>query len=178
MSLVTLLLLAVALGTDAFSLCIGLAITGIQRRQALALVLAVLVFHIAMPIIGWWLGGFVSEAAGRVAAYLAAAVLVFLGLRMILDGLRRSHCRFVVINGLLGIIVLAAGVSVDALSVGFILGVVGQALFLTALVIGLVAGAMTAAGLFLGRSIHRWVGNRAQVLGGIVLIAVGLHLIV
>lgn len=178
MDLITLLLLAVALGTDAFSLCIGLALTGIDRRRAITLVLVVLVFHIVMPIAGWWVGGLVSGFAGRAAAYIGAAILVYLGIRMTLGALRRSRSEIVVVNGLFSIIVLAASVSMDALSVGFTLGVVGQALVLTALVIGLVAGAMTAAGLFLGRSIHRWAGNRAQLLGGLILFGVGVKLVI
>ncbi|MGC7846550.1 manganese efflux pump MntP family protein [Desulforudis sp. 1088] len=177
MSPLTLFLLAVALGTDAFSLSLGLALTGIGRKQALALVLVVLVFHIAFPVFGWWGGELLGTIAGRTAAYIGAAILIYLGLRMTIGTLRRHREEPVRINGVWSIIVLAASVSMDALSVGFTLGAIGAQLALAAGVIGMVAGTMTAAGLFLGRSIYRHVGSRAQFAGGLILLGVGVKLV-
>ena len=75
-----------------------------------------------------------------------------------------------------GLLVLGASVSMDALSVGFTLGTRQVDLLLTALVIGVVAGVMTLAGLLLGRFVGRRTGEKAVLLGGVILVAIGIRL--
>ena len=174
----TLILLAIALGTDAFSMCIGIGMAGVSRKQIVVISLTVLVFHIVMPLIGWYVGGFLGNLLGRVAAIAGAALLVYLGGRMILavwrEGVNES-ARFMVDN-IWGIMLLAAGVSMDALSVGFTLGTRSVNLVQAAGLIGLVAGLMTFCGLVLGRFIGSWIGSRAQMAGGVVLVGIGVKL--
>ncbi|MBO8129407.1 MAG: manganese efflux pump [Peptococcaceae bacterium] len=179
MTLVTLLLLAVALGTDAFSLCLALGLAGITRRQGLLLVLVILVMHIVMPVIGWWAGEWLGSIAGRWAALIGAVVLVYLGLKMTVYSLREGQ-ETVDISSVAsygGILLVGVSVSMDALSVGFSLGATGAALFMTALVFGIVAGTMTALALVIGRQVGIWVGQRAQLVGGLILVGIGLRLV-
>jgi putative Mn2+ efflux pump MntP len=77
-----------------------------------------------------------------------------------------------------GLLVLAASVSMDALSVGFTLGTVKASLIMVALVCGVVAGLMTFAGLLLGRGLGRWAGEKAQLAGGLILLGIGVKLII
>ncbi|MBE0466418.1 MAG: manganese efflux pump [Candidatus Desulforudis sp.] len=178
MSLGTILLLAGALGTDAFSLSLGLGLGGFRRRWAVILVGLIVVFHVILPISGWWVGELLGRLAGRYAAYLGAAVLFYLGARMVWESYQDDPFRDgTVVNGFLGLVVLAGGVSMDALSVGFTLGTAGAALLVTALVIGAVAGLMSAGAFLLARRVQGWVGTRAQLLGGLILIGVGVRLL-
>jgi putative Mn2+ efflux pump MntP len=62
---------------------------------------------------------------------------------------------------------------VDALAVGLSLALIGSTIALPAVVIGLVAAAFTATGMALGRQIGARRGRRAEVLGGVILIAIG-----
>lgn len=179
MSLLTLIILAVALGTDAFSLCIGIGLAGVNRRQIIMVSLTVLVFHIAMPLIGWFVGEFAGSLMGRVAAILGSLLLVYLGVKMIWETwrhrLEQKPARLNVSAG--GLLLLGASVSMDALSVGFTLGAHQVNLLLTAGIIGLVAGIMTFAGLVFGRFLGSWVGEKAQLLGGLVLVGIGVKMI-
>ncbi|CCO08420.1 manganese efflux pump MntP family protein [Desulforamulus hydrothermalis] len=177
MDLFTLLALAVALGSDAFSLCVGIGMGGVNRRQIAVISLTVLVFHIVMPLLGWYVGGFLGSKVGRAAAYAGALLLVYLGLKMIREALQpgREEPRFVITNTA-GLLLLSAGVSMDALSVGFTLGTRQVSLALAAGVIGLVAGAMTLAGLTLGKYVGGWLGDKAQLAGGIILAGIGIKL--
>ncbi|MGQ9498093.1 MAG: manganese efflux pump MntP [Desulfotomaculales bacterium] len=174
-----LLLLAVALGTDAFSLCLGLGLTGIAGRHARAMVLTVFIFHVIMPLTGWLVGGLVGRLVGGVAALIGAAILVYLGARMVYGALRErggADPPPVVITGLGTVLFLGLSVSVDALGVGFTLGVTGAALVQTALIIGAVAGFMTATGFTLGRRLGTWAGRWAHLAGGVILVGIGLRL--
>lgn len=81
------------------------------------------------------------------------------------------------LNSFYGIILLGATVSLDALSVGFTLGFQQASLGLAALVIGVVAGAMTYIGLGFGRRIEGWLGHRAVMMGGVVLVFIGFDML-
>lgn len=179
MELLTLLALAVALGTDAFSMCLGLGLAGVTRRQVLVISLTILVFHIVMPLLGWYAGELAGALAGRAASIAGALLLVYLGVKMIFSELKGGDAlnpKVVLVNNL-GLFLLAASVSMDALSVGFSLGTRQVNLPLTAGVIGAVAGAMTAAGLLLGRFVGARVGKRAVLVGGILLIGIGIYMV-
>jgi len=178
MSFFTLMVLAVALGTDAFSLCVGIGLAGVNRRQITLISVTVLLFHILMPLTGWVVGEFAGSMLGRAASIIGSLILVYLGMRMVWSTWRNGGepepnvVRF----SFWGLILLGASVSLDALSVGFPLGTPQVNLLLTAGIIGIVAGAMTAGGLVFGRFLGSWVGEKAQFLGGLILVGIGVKL--
>lgn len=178
MTAITLLILAVALGTDAFSMCLGLGMTGVTRRQIIVVSLTVLAFHVLMPLAGWYAGDLAGSLLGKAAGIAGALVLIYLGGKMIYsawkgDGELSNRDALVTTGGML---LLAAGVSMDALSVGFSLGTQNVDLPLTVTVIGVVAGIMTGAGLILGRFVGNRVGERAVGIGGTLLVGIGIKL--
>ncbi|MEG6522844.1 manganese efflux pump MntP [Desulfotomaculum sp. 1211_IL3151] len=178
MSLITLLALAVALGTDAFSLCIGIGLAGINRRQIAMISVTVLAFHVFMPLLGWFAGGYLGSKVGQAASIAGALLLIYLGGKMIWDTVKPgdgSEPRFTITNTK-GLLLLSASVSMDALSVGFTLGTQQVSLLLASGVIGLVAGIMTFAGLTLGKYVGDWLGERAELLGGLILAGIGVKL--
>ena len=173
-----MLALAVALGTDAFSMCLGLGMVGVTLRQVLVISLTILVFHIVMPLLGWYVGELAGTLVGRAAAIVGALLLVYLGTKMIFSELRGGDAlnpKVMLVNNW-GLFLLAASVSMDALSVGFSLGTRQVNLPLTVGVIGAVAGIMTAAGLVLGRFVGDRVGKPAVLIGGILLIVIGIYM--
>ena len=178
MSFLTLLILAVALGTDAFSLCVGIGMTGVNRKQMLLISITVLVFHVLMPLAGWYIGELAGNLLGRAAAVIGSLLLIYLGIMMIWAIMRKDRAPEIkaLSFNVFGLAILGASVSMDALSVGFTLGAQQVDLLRTAVTIGLVAGAMTAAGLVFGRYINGLVGERAQFLGGLILIGIGIKL--
>ncbi|MGI6649402.1 MAG: manganese efflux pump MntP family protein [Bacillota bacterium] len=192
MDLLTLLLVAVALGTDAFSVALGIGMRGVQCRELLLLSGTVLAFHVVMPLIGVVLGGMLGALIGQYAAWIGAGIIILIGLNMIREALRPREeilefgaagpGRPASLNQKLqnlsqggwGLFILGFSVSLDALSVGFGLGTIFvERLAITVGVIGGVAGVMTAMGLILGRFLGRWIGTRAGLLGGLVLVLVG-----
>ncbi len=168
------------MGTDAFSMCLGIGMAGVRRGQALLISATVLVFHIFMPLAGWYAGHLAGSLAGRAAGVAGALILVFLGAKMVRDAYRcdGGEGPKVVLVSTWGLLALAAGVSMDALSVGFTLGTQKVDLLLVAVTFGIVAGMMTFAGLWLGRLTGRWAGEKAQLAGGIILIGIGIKIII
>lgn len=179
MSSSTIFLLAVALGTDAFSMCLGIGMAGVRRIQMFLISGTILVFHVLMPLAGWYAGQLAGSLAGKAAAIAGALVLMFLGARMLWDVYKKDpeDPKVAVVNTW-GLILLSISVSLDALSVGFTLGTYKVNLLMVALAFGIVAGLMTFAGLLLGRLLGHWVGERAQLVGGLILFGIGVKLLV
>ncbi|GAV22195.1 manganese efflux pump MntP [Carboxydothermus pertinax] len=177
MSFWEITLLAVALGTDSFSLCVGLGMGRIKRQEIIALSLTVLVYHIVMPILGWYAGDLTGRFLGRVATYIGAAILIYLGYKMIRQGLSPEDKLPTINYNLAGLLIIGLSVSMDALSVGFTLGTVKVNLWLVALTTGIIAGLMTLAGLITGRRVSKVFGERAQLVGGLILLLIAGKLI-
>ncbi|MFZ5641331.1 MAG: manganese efflux pump MntP family protein [Bacillota bacterium] len=179
MDITTIIAIAVALGTDAFSMCVGLGMAGVTRLQVIVVTLAVMGFHIVMPLTGYYAGDIFGHLLGRAANIIGALVLVYLGIRMIRGALRNESCQTteIITANRTGLLMLAGSVSLDALSVGFTLGTQRVALGTAALVMGLVAGAMTLAGLAVGQRVGGLVGEKAVFIGGAVLIVIGIKLL-
>lgn len=183
---------AIALGADAFSVSLAIGLSGVRKRMMLRLSLVVAVFHVVMPLVGMMLGQALGSILGRYASAIGALVLIGLGARMLYKVYRPAleHYRFrearkaffqknstkTSLSGF-GIYVLAFSVSLDALSVGFSLGTIKSDLFITVMTIGIIAGLMTGMGLMLGRVMGPRLGDRAELLGGLALLLIGVKLL-
>ncbi|OEH84227.1 hypothetical protein BHU72_12550 [Desulfuribacillus stibiiarsenatis] len=193
MSILTIFLVAFALGIDAFSVCIGIGLCGIKRRQIFIVSITVAIFHIFMPLAGMILGQVVGEYIGAVASVFGAIVLLVIGFyyiyTYIMETIRSRKDRDCaqisaevcteasLLNKPFGLFILAGSVSIDALAVGFGLGALGMDLILTVLIMGIVAGIMTYAGLILGKRLGSSVGEKAELIGGILLVGIAIYLL-
>jgi manganese efflux pump family protein len=193
LNLAWILALSIALGADAFSLALAIGLVGIGKRMTLRLSLLVAVFHVFMPLGGLLLGQTLGMVLGQFARGIGALVLLWLGLRMLfhvwrpapeympLSKARKTMNQAQLPAGVslrgMGVYALAASVSLDALSVGFSLGTVDSQIGLTVLIMGVVAGVMMASGLLLGRFVGTWLGERAEAIGGLVLVLIGLRML-
>ena len=194
MSTVELLILSTALGTDLFSVAVPIGMGRIRRRTILLAAVVFALFHIVMILAGYhaghWLGHMVEHVGTyhidtpavnvqNWAAILGAVVLAGLGLHMIKDNLTDPlgrSCGGYHLQGL-ALVMLAAGVSIDALAAGFSLGMMDVDLIRLSAILGMVIFFIAIAGLLLGRRVGRCVGARAELLGGVVLVLLGAHLL-
>lgn len=169
----TLLIIAFALGMDAFSLSVGIGMVGIRLRDVMKVSVTIGMFHIGMPLIGMFVGMYLSEMVGDIAAFIGGAVLLAIGIHMLWSGFR-SNERSILHTHALGLFLFAFSVSVDALTVGFSFGLLEVNQFLAVALFGLMGTLLTGLGLLLGRSMGGWLGEYSEILGGIILFAFGL----
>lgn len=182
MSVWTLLALAVALAMDAFAVSVaaGVSLGAVSGRQTFRLAWHFGLFQALMPILGWAAGRTVAGLIHSFDHWLAFGLLAFVGGRMVAgafkpDGERPTGdpTRGVTL------LVLSLATSVDALAVGLSMSLLGVSIWWPALVIGLAAGAFTAAGLHLGKlagGLSR-LGAWADLAGGLVLIGLGIRIL-
>jgi manganese efflux pump family protein len=165
---------------DAFSVAIasGLALGRVTTGQVLRMASAFGFFQFAMPVAGWLLGSAVAEYIAAYDHWIAFALLAYVGGKMIHESFsaaeerpRQDPTRGSTL------LVLSVATSIDALAVGLSLAFLSEPVFFPALVIGVVAMAMTALGLRLGNVAGTRLGPWMERAGGLVLIAIGIKIV-
>lgn len=175
--------LAVALAMDAFavSCAISLALKAPTRRQVFRLSASFGLFQFLMPVAGWFAGRGLRAYIEGLDHWVAFGLLSFIGGKMIYESavIGREEC---VEDGDptcgLSLVVLSVATSIDALAVGLSLSLIGLEILSPAVVIGIVAFILTAVGMRLGPLAGRLFGSRVEAVGGLVLIAIGLKILV
>lgn len=175
---VEIAVLAFALGFDAFAVAaaVGISFGAVDRWSVFRLSFHFGFAQFGMPLIGWRLGAFASTFVGSLGDWLAALILFILGARLIWEqfNLEERHWQGDPTRGV-SLLVLMFATSVDALAAGLSLALVGTDILYPALVIGVVAAAMTITGLVFGRKLGASSGRTAGIIGGLVLIALAIR---
>lgn len=177
--LLAIMMLAVAIGFDAFSLGIGIGMRGFKFRQMLSLSVIIGMLHVLFPIIGIYTGKLMSDAFGMLANYIAGGVLIYLGINMILHAFKDNEQESTVRGlTLFSMLAIAFSVSVDSFSVGLSLGLITHHPWITVLMFGIAGLIMSMAGLLLGKSVRHSIGEYGEALGGVVLTVFGVYFII
>ncbi|OLS41379.1 hypothetical protein BTR25_04935 [Bacillus sp. MRMR6] len=174
--ILTLVLIAFALGMDAFSVGLGMGMYKLRLRQIFKIGITVGLFHVWMPLVGMLAGRFLSDKFGEFATLMGGVLLVVLGLQMIWAGLKEGDEKIITPIGF-GLLVFALSVSLDSFSIGLTLGIYGAKTVLVIIFFGVAATLQTWAGLLLGRKVSGWLGAYGEVLGGSILLALGIKLL-
>ena len=174
-------LLGVALAMDAFSVSLvdGLHENNMRFSRQCRIAGVFGFFQALMPMAGWVCVHMILSLFHQFQAWLpwiACFLLSVLGIKMIIEGLRRGEEQELSHSTLF---VQGVATSIDALSVGFTIGAYA---FLQALVSVLIIGSVTFVicmiGLHIGRKAGEHLADRASVVGGIILIAIGVEILV
>jgi putative Mn2+ efflux pump MntP len=180
MDLATTLFIALGLSMDAVavSMASGCAAPRVDARQAFVLSSLFGLFQALMPLAGWLAGlGFQSLIA-RFDHWLAFVLLAWIGGRMIVASRRSGECRSRPQRlKPMTMLALALATSIDALAVGLSFSALAVAILRPALVIGLVTFALSLLAAFAGRRFGARLAGRAELLGGLVLLAIGVKIL-
>lgn len=170
----TIIIMAVALGFDAFSLCLGIGIRGVRRLDVVRISVLIALFHIIMPLGGVITGQWMSGILGHITGYASGLLLVVLGGHMISSSLRGESSSLVNTATWWGTLFFALSVSVDSFSVGVSLGMFRSNLLHTILIFGLFGGVLAILGLLLGHKIGERIGEYGEAAGGAILLTIGM----
>lgn len=177
MNPIALILLAFAMSTDAFAAAIGKGASLHKPRFAEALRMGLIFGSIEAitPLIGWLIGKSASSYVEAWDHWIAFSLLVALGLHMIHEGLKPAgeEVEKPSRQSFLKVSLTAIGTSMDAMAVGIGLAFINVNIWLAAGLIGLATTIMVTIGVLLGRVVGSILGHRAEIFGGLTLIAVG-----
>lgn len=181
--MISVFLIAVSLALDAFAVSVstGIAMPGFRLRHAVKMGLWFGGFQFIMPLLGWLLGTGVSSYIEAVDHFIAFALLAFIGGKMVWDSLLgggdggESSCPDLSPRRLC---LLAVATSIDALAVGVSMAFMKVDVWFSALVIGVVAFVLSVVGGLAGRRLGALFQRRAELVGGLVLIGIGVKILV
>lgn len=165
---------------DAFAVSVGkgLSVKRVLPRHVVSAGLWFGGFQALMPIIGYFLGCSLAHVVARVDHWIAFGLLVLIGLNMIRETLSGDDEAQDADFGFRKMLVMAVATSIDALTVGVSMAFLNVDIWVAAAVIGVVTFALSAVGVSLGNRFGAKVGSRAGILGGAVLIALGIKILV
>ncbi len=173
--------IAVGLAMDAFAVSIaaGLSIPQLTRRHIFRLAFHFGLFQSMMPVIGWLAGLSVEGFVGVYDHWVAFGLLTFLGGKMLWEAATDAERKRAgdPTRGLM-LVTLSIATSLDALAVGLSMAMLRVSIWLPSVIIGLVAGGLTTVGIRFGSRIGAKYGRAAEVLGGLVLLAIGARVLV
>ena len=176
-------LLGVGLAMDAFSVSManGLNEPDMKKSKMCGIAGVFAGFQALMPIIGWICVRTVVQyfrMFERCIPWIALLLLGFIGGKMLVEGIRdKDSGQEKPGLGMGALLVQGVATSIDALSVGFTIAEYGWLMALVAaLIISAVTFVICMAGLVIGEKFGTKLSNKAQILGGVILIAIGLEI--
>lgn len=184
MTLVEIFLVGVGLSMDAFAvaICKGLAMPRVNRKQTLLIGLYFGVFQAVMPLTGWLLGSQFARRVTKMAPWIAFVLLAWIGGSMIRESLSKKEEEEKAEPAELRhreLLMLAIATSIDALAVGVSFSMVELTvpIYAAAALIGCTTFAISVAGVFVGNLFGARYKNRAEFVGGTILILIGLKIL-
>ena len=180
MGYIELTVLAVGLAMDAFavSICLGLNMQKATLKKALTVGLYFGIFQAVMPLIGYLIGDLFADKIEDYDHWIAFGLLSFLGIRMIIGGLRKEEEESGETSLSLGkMIPLAVATSIDALAVGISLAFIGESIIPAVALIGVITLALCVVGVKLGNVFGMRFRPVAEIAGGVILILIGLKIL-
>lgn len=165
------LMIAVSLSMDAFSLSLAYGMAGVNKKQIRNLSLTVGLFHFFMPLLGMFLGSFILKRFAFDYDFLVFLILGFIGVQMILESFKEKEIKPL---KKFEILLFALAVSIDSFSVGITLTDLNENYIISALSFSIASMFFTFLGLSLGNKIAKLVGKLSTIIGGAILIIIGL----
>lgn len=184
--IVTSLLLGIGLAMDACAVSMANGLNEPQMKLGKMSLIAVTfgLFQGVMPLLGWICVHTMVEkfeTLGKFVPYVSLLLLAYVGGKMLYDGIKQKQDDDKVTKKVtLGVLfVQAIATSIDALSVGFAIESYDSTwATLCATIIAVVTIAICFGALFVGKKFGDKLGSKAQILGGVILICIGLEIFV
>jgi len=179
MDFLTIFLVAVGLSFDTFavSLSFGVVQNRILFRQAVRVAIVLAIFQAGLLVTGYFLGSFVSDFIKAADHWVALGLLSFLGIRMIVEGIRRNENEEARdYTKLKELLTVAVGTSIDAFAVGISFALLDLKIWLSGIIIGVVTFLASMTAIRIGKSAGKKLGQRVEIVGGLILIAIGVKI--
>ncbi|MBO5855326.1 MAG: manganese efflux pump [Alistipes sp.] len=179
MGVFELILIAISLAMDAFAVSLGkgLTVCNVRPRYALSAGLWFGGFQALMPIIGYFLGHSFAGVVTSVDHWIAFALLILIGGNMLREAIWGDDEQQDGDFAPRKMFVMAVATSIDALAVGITMAFLDVNIWIAATVIGVITFVLSAAGVVLGCRFGNYLGSKAGILGGIILICLGIKIL-
>jgi putative Mn2+ efflux pump MntP len=179
MDIFTILAIALGLSFDTFavSLSYGVVRSGIRFRQATWIAIVLAFFQGGLTVAGYFLGSIISNVLKATDHWVALGLLTFLGIKMIVEGLKKTKAEATKdFSSTIVLVTIAIGTSIDAFAVGISFALLDVKIWEAGVLIGAVTFLASMTAIRIGKSAGERLGNKVEIIGGIILIAIGLKI--
>jgi putative Mn2+ efflux pump MntP len=179
MDMVTILLIAVSLAMDSFAVSIAHGMTIKNRRVAtgLAMSFSFGFFQAFMPVLGWLAGLAFMDLIASFDHWVAFGLLAFIGGKMIYEARTDHEEEKDSKLSVPVVLLLSVATSIDALAVGLSFSLLQVSITIPVIAIGVVAFLFSFGGFNFGNKLGNFFERKVQVIGGIVLVAIGIKIL-
>ncbi|MFB3904033.1 MAG: manganese efflux pump MntP family protein [Acidobacteriota bacterium] len=177
----SLMLIAVGLSMDAFAVSASNGVIDRYSKLLQALVLAFFFgsFQGLMALAGWSAGSLAHSLVGAIDHWVAFSLLAAIAGKMMYESFSSDEPTvYCGVLSLCTILALSVATSIDALAVGVSLSFLESSIFDPVVVIGVTTFFLTLVGSAVGHVLGRMVGKRFELLGGVILLAIGVKILV
>jgi len=186
-------ILSIGLGMDVMSVCAGVGVKWHGAGQKFRLAWHMGLFQFVMTVAGWHGGKVLADLFRDFGPYLAAALVFLVGAKMLVEAIRSrpgalaeriEHKADETLHPSRSdptrgwsLLILSVATSIDALVVGFSLGLKGERVWIAGVAIGLVAGVMAILGVAIGKLAGKALGKWAEIIGALMLMGLGVSFV-
>ena len=178
-SFISTFLVAIALAMDAFSVSMtkGFTQKNLTNSQILYYGLFFGGFQAIMPILGYLCGNIIATIVTSLAPIIGFILLLAIGLNMIRESLSGEEEEITDNFSFREVTLLAIATSIDAFAVGITIALINDPILISSAIIGIVAFVFSIIGIFIGKKIGNYVGDKFQIVGGVILILIGVKIL-
>ena len=170
MSIIVVILIAISLSMDAFSLSLAYGTVGLSKKETNLLSIIVGIYHFFMPLIGMFLGQIILNIIHIRPDLAVFIVLLFIGIQMVIESFKEKE--EIKQMSKLELVLFGLAVSIDGFSVGIGLNTITNNIVLASIIFSICSYLFTYLGLKLGKKLNEIIGKIATALGGITLIII------
>jgi putative Mn2+ efflux pump MntP len=178
---VAILLIALALSADCFAVALSSNISGktLSFLQIVRVSLSFGAFQAIMPVLGWLAGRTIVDLIADYDHWLAFILLAVVGSRMVWESFHNQERRSEItdVTKAVSLLILSVATSIDALALGLSFAFLKTNIVLASTTIGIVAFIVTTVGLTVGEKVGNLMGKRAEAIGGVILIGIGVRIV-
>ena len=178
--MIEVVILAVALSMDAFAVSIGLGSKKIEAQKAFAIKVALLFgfFQGFMPFVGYLAGIGLESFIKEIDHWVAFVLLGFIGAKMIYESYGENIEDEISSISNKVLLTLAIATSIDALAAGFTLTLFNVHFIFSIFLIGIITFMFSLLGIYIGTKGGSFLESKAEFLGGLILIIIGIKILV
>lgn len=172
MKIITIILIAISLSMDAFSLALIYGTQGITKKHKILLAIIVGIYHLLMPLIGLTIGTYAERKIIINSNLLVGIILSLISIEMIISSTKETKEKFLLT--IPGYLIFGLSVSIDSLTTGIGLPAITNNYIQTALIFSITSLIFTYIGLNLGNILNQKYGKISTIIGGLTLLTIGI----
>ena len=175
LNIIAIILIAISLSMDAFSLALIYGTQGMNINNKLILSSIVGIYHFIMPLIGLILGIIIMRNISFRSEIIVGIILCLIAVEMIISSIKNREDKFLL--SITGYFLFGFSVSIDSLTTGIGLPAITNNYIISCFIFAIISFSATILGLNIGNILNIKYGKISTIIGGIILFILGLFYI-